>query len=615
MSIEAQDNTRVNIRDILPLMLEKTRLIETDVLVVGCGPAGLTAAMALASYGRRVIAVSKHRQLSPTPRAHRTNQRTFEILREFGLEEKASALATSYDELPDEIFMRSLVGPEFCRIAGVGLEHSANNTASPSPIADLPQNLLEPLLFGAATKFGAEIRFSTELTEFEQDHAGVTATLTDRLSGTPIIVRARYMIGADGGRSTVADRLALPFEGPGEIGGSLNILFECDLAPYLRHRPGLLYFLVRTARDKGGAGLGILRCVKPWTSWLLIQGYASGKDTPHPSHAEAADVIRDYLGVPNLDIRITGVDPWTMNATYATRYRQGRVFCVGDAVHRHVPSNGLGSNTGIQDSYNLAWKLAHVMSGVAGAGLLDSYDEERVAIGREVVMRATASLESYTPILQAIGILDGDPERGELNMAALAAPTAEAAERRVSLRSAIGAKVYEYQSRGMELNQLYRSSAIIDEGQQPPKSTTDPVLFHQPTSCPGAHLPHAWVQRNGRSLSTLDLVGRGRFTLLTGIGGEAWIAAAAAVSQWFDTPVSAVPIGAGCEVEDLYFGWADRREISEDGCLLVRPDGHIAWRCHSVQGVEAGRKLFEVMTAILGHDGAGRRHSVSTRAA
>jgi 2,4-dichlorophenol 6-monooxygenase len=576
-------------------------LIQTDVLVIGCGPAGLTAALALARQGARVMAVTKHQQLAPTPRAHVTNQRSFEILRDLGLESQAIALVTRYADMPDQLFVRSLVGTEFGRIKGLGVDEPHNSHASPCAIADLPQNLLEPLLFQAALRAGARMRFSTELLSFTQEAGGVTAILLDHLTEERITVDARYIIGADGGRSMVASALDLPFEGPGKIGGSLNILFECDLAPYVAHRPGLLYFLVRTAEDVDGPGLGILRCVKPWTSWLMIKGYAAGQETPNLSHAEAAGVVRDYLGVPDLELRITGVDPWDLNSRWATVYHRRRVFCMGDAVHRHAPSNGLGSNTAIQDAWNLAWKLDLVLRGKADATLLDSYSEERVPIGKQVVVRATKSLESYAPVLNAIGVLDSAaPEQGVRNMAEIAVHTPAGAARRDALHDSIHAKIYEYQTRGVELNHLYRSSAIIDDGQEPPESDLDLELHYRPTSCPGARLPHAWVQLDGRRLSTLDLVGKGRFTVLTGIGGDVWIAAAAAVASRFGIDIAAIPIGPGCAITDLYFEWSERREIAEDGCLLVRPDGYVAWRCLTANGRRPEEELNEVLARILG---------------
>ena len=290
-----------------------------------------------------------------------------------------------------------------------------------------------------------------------------------------------------------------------------------------------------------------------------------------------------------------------MNALHATRYQHGRVFCMGDAIHRHVPSNGLGSNTSIQDAYNLAWKLSLVLGRKAAPSLLESYSQERVPVGRHIVERATGSLQSYEPILQALGVLDtAAPENGTRHLAALANNTPEAAERRVALQAAVLEKAFEFKTRGIELNQFYRSAAIVDEGQQPSATELDLDLVYRPTTCPGAHLPHAWLQRDGQPLSTLDLVGHGRFTVLTGIGGEPWIAAAKAASSRLGIDIAATAIGIGCPITDLYFNWARSREIDEDGCLLIRPDGHVAWRCAGSAGAASTDHLLMALTAILG---------------
>jgi 2,4-dichlorophenol 6-monooxygenase len=268
-----------------------------------------------------------------------------------------------------------------------------------------------------------------------------------------------------------------------------------------------------------------------------------------------------------------------VNHQYATTISGGRVFCAGDAIHRHPPTNGLGSNTSIQDSYNLAWKLALVVAGTAAPSLLDSYDAERGPIARQIVERANQSIADTGKILIALDLSDTtDVALLEGQLAKRKEPGPEGEKIRAALREAIAYKAYEFDAHGVEHNQRYSSAAVVPDGTPMPEYRQDPELYAQATTWPGAKLPHTWVTREGRRVSMLDLAGHGEFALVTGIGGQAWLDGAGELGHHFGIAIKPVSIGPGEEYEDPYGTWAELREIEDGGALLVRPDLYIAAR-------------------------------------
>ena len=584
--------------------------METDVLIVGSGPAGLSTALNLTTYGICPTLITKHPSVAPTPRAHVTNQRTFEVFRDLGLEAETLAQAVPYTAMPNILFTRTLAGQEFGRLrfAGNDPKHFRNYCeSSPSIIADLPQSRLEPILLAHALRRGARICFETEYLGSVQDEAGVTAAVRDRATGEERTIRSRYLVGADGGRSRIAAELKLPFTGEAAIAYSANIVFEADLSQYVEHRPGFLYFVMRTASDPGGAGLGILRTVRPWSEWVLTKNFIFSPEEAELTEEQAHELVSSHLGDATVPVRVTAIDPWELNSLYATRYSDRRIFCMGDAVHRHGPANGLGSNTAIQDGYNLAWKLAFVLQGKAGPALLETYDAERVPVGEQVVKRATASLWDYLPIMEAFAAPDGDHAEGSgAELAFMSASTPEGGARRKQLREALLAKDHDFNCHGVEMNQRYRSGAILDDppaapDRASPGDPVDPELFYAPTTEPGARVPHAWLDQDRKPVSTLDLAGKGRFCLFTGPGGEVWQAAAPSAAQALGMEIACFAIGLGCPVEDPYGAWEELRQVEESGCLLLRPDAHVAWRAAAAPPLEgeATRMLVEALQQIL----------------
>jgi len=575
--------------------------IETDVLIVGSGPAGSSAALFLSTYGVRNVVVTRERWTSETPRAHITNQRTMEVLRDMGLEERCAALATPQHLMANNVWVTSLAGEELARVHAWGNHPSRRadyELASPCSMCDLPQNVLEPVLLGEAARRGSQVRLGTELVGFEQDADGVTAQVSDRATGHEYPVRARYLIGADGGRSLVAGALGLDFEGQHGLGMAINVTFKADLTDLVAHRPGVLYWVMQPGADHWAGG-GTVRMVKPWTEWLAIFGHDPRAGEPDLRTETLRSRISALIGDGSVDVDVQSASRWLINNVVATRYSKERVFCAGDAVHRHPPTNGLGSNTSIQDSYNLAWKLAHVISGKASPSLLETYGAERQPVGRQVVDRAIRSLGEYGPVTEALGIRLG--QTAEERTSAIAqrkSDTPAGAAQRRAIREAVEVKNYEYNCHGVELDQRYRSSAVIDDGASA-EPVRDPELFHHASTIPGARLPHAWLGRGDRRVSTVDLIGGGRFSVITGIGGGGWIEAAEAASASLGLEIRSHTIGPGRDWEDLYGDWAGLSGVEETGCVLVRPDGHVCWRSRAAS-VDCVGELGRALRSILG---------------
>lgn len=580
--------------------------IETDVLIIGTGPAGSATAALLSSYGVENMAINRYRWLANTPRAHITNQRTMEVLRDLGreVEDEAYMFAAHQDLMGENVFCESLAGEEIGRMKSWGnhpLSKAEHLLSSPTMMNDLPQTFMEPLLFKTACARGTQARMSTEYLSHEQDEDGVTTTCRDRLSGEDFTIRSRYLVGADGGNSLVAQHIDAPFEGQMGVGGSMNIVFRADLSKYVAHRPSVLYWVMQPGSNVGGIGMGLVRMVRPWNEWLIVWGYDINEPAPVVDEAMATQVARQLVGDPELEIELLSANTWTVNNMYATHMQKGRVFIMGDAAHRHPPSNGLGSNTSIQDSFNLAWKLAAVLRGQAGEALLDSYSAERAPVAKQIVMRANQSIGEFGPIFESLGMAEGvKPEVMQKNLEARCSATPEAEKQRAAIREAIAFKKYEFDAHGVEMNQRYRSQAVETDGQIEPAFEMDAELHYQPTTWPGARIPHVWLfdHATGDKHSTLDLCGKGVFTLFTGIGGEAWQDAAATVGAELELQITVRLIGPRRALEDLTGDWARAREITDSGCILVRPDHHVAWRAETV-AEDPAAELRRVLTKIL----------------
>ncbi|WP_217575031.1 FAD-dependent monooxygenase [Streptomyces sp. GbtcB7] len=575
--------------------------IEVPVLIVGAGPAGLATSKLLSGHGVRHLLVEKYPGTAHTPRAHIVNQRTVEIFRHMGIEDRLLAVATPHELMSNNVWSTSLAGLEVARLQawGTGPDRAGDyRKASPSPMVNCPQTVLEPVLLDAAREHPqADIRFSHEFLTFSQDDDGITATVVDHGTGSELAVRSQYLIGADGGRSRVVEQAGLPIEGETGLGAVVNVWFEADLSRYLAHRPGVLYWNVSPGTDFM-TGAGMLVCHRPWTEFVMSVIYNPATESYPHTEEFAVDRIRRIVGDDTLKPDVKNISGWTINHQVASRYSEGRVFCMGDAVHRHPPTNGLGLNTSIADAFNLAWKLAAVLRDQAEPALLDTYSAERQPVGRQVVDRALASGADMAGIPAALGFAPGQSEEdGWAALGGLYEPGAEGDRRRAALREAVELTHHQFNAHGVELDYRYRDGAVVPDGSPEPSPDRDAELYHHPTTWPGAHLPHAWLDRDGHRISTLDLVEGTSFSLLTGIGGESWADAARAASAATGIGIDVHPIGTRDGLLDVDGTWERLREVQVSGAVLVRPDRHVAWRSASAVA-DAAEQLTAVMRRL-----------------
>ena len=513
--------------------------MQTSILIVGAGPAGLCSSISLSRLGIRSVLIERHPSTSIHPKATGVSTRTMELFRAWGLEPRIRELALDVDFVSS--VRDNLAAPEAERRAlGYPTRDEALSFSATAP-AVLAQDVLEPILAEHARNYStAELRFDTELCSFEQTGDGVSAVVVDRATGERTVIDARYMIAADGANSLVRRQLGIAMHGVERIGEYLSILFRADLDALLGHEPCGLYSL----QGLGGPVPSVLVPTGGDGRWILAIPWRSDtQPVAALAHDDLVRFVRRAVGHDELDVAVQDHQLVGIGAQVAERFRVGNVFLVGDSAHRTAPTGGVGMNTAIQAAHNLAWKLAAVVRGFASPELLDSYDAERRPSGERNLLRSRGQLQGVSGVAADLGV-------------------------------------------------VYASTAVVRE------AGIDPVDLVEPTlpSCVGARAPHVWLEASGRQLSMLDLFGD-HFVLLAGARGDAWRFAALEVASDLGVPLHAVTIGQG-PITDPSGQWLERYGIDPEGAVLVRPDGHIAWRASGAT-VDAGATLREVMGRVL----------------
>jgi 2-polyprenyl-6-methoxyphenol hydroxylase-like FAD-dependent oxidoreductase len=517
--------------------------IETPVLVVGGGPVGLALALELGWRGVQCLLVDELERdgYKTHPRANLVNSRTMEFCRRWGIAGRVKEAGTPPDYPHTAMYVTSLRGHMIARIDRPQHGGGRQIAFTPEPPQRCNQIWFDPVLRERAEGFPTvELRYRWRFDSFVQDAEGVSSGITDTATGESHTVRSDYLAACCGGRSPIRRILGID-QNEGEVlGAPLSIYFRAkNLWDWHDKGKGVLHFIV------GPTGVwATLNSLNGGDLWRVTL-HGGAKEHAAPESIDHKEVLARIVGT-EFPYELIAISPWVRRKLVTAAYRHGRVFLAGDCAHQNTPTGGYGMNTGMGDAVDLGWKLSAALSGWAGPKLLDSYDAERRPVALRNVEEATRNfqLRSFAPV----------PDLVE------ATPAGEAARKRLG-EEIVKSTSRELLSDGIALGYRYGESPIVcpDGSEPPPTSVTEYVQ----TSFPGARAPHV---RLADWRSTLDLFGRSHVMLR--LGSDAPDA----------TPLEDAAKRRGVPLEVAAIGEPAVCSAYEKKLVLVRPDGHVAWR-------------------------------------
>jgi 2-polyprenyl-6-methoxyphenol hydroxylase-like FAD-dependent oxidoreductase len=525
-------------------MKGKNMTNRVPVLILGGGPVGLALAGDLGWRGIDSVLVEARTATIFQPKMDMIGIRSMEFCRRWGIVEDVHQAGYNRDYIQDCAWVTDLNGYEFGREEFPSPRQERAPKQSPEHRERCPQNFFDPVLSRFARKSGhADIRYRTELVSFVDHGDYVTATLRSREDGTEYELEATYLIGCDGGDSTVRQMLGIQMSGEGALTYTSNAIFRCDgLEKLHTSKPAYRYIFI--GPEGTWATLVAINGRDQWRFSLI------GDDSQQEvTEEEMRAAINRAMG-KEFEFEILSILPWVRRQLVADNYRKGNVFIAGDAAHLTSPTGGFGMNTGLLDAVNLSWKLAANIQGWGGEALLDSYEYEQRPVAIRNVTEAGDNLK------RMLGPRVAQPQPEVFNDDS---PQTEAARREYG-DAYTEAMKQEWFSIGIHLGYVYEGSPVIvpDGTPQPPLA----VQSYEPTARPGHRAPHVWLSEDK---SLLDEFGR-EFVCLR-----------------FDPAVEVAEFEAAAAVEGVPLRIVDvdnaeAAELYAAKLVLVRPDGQVAWR-------------------------------------
>ena len=553
-----------------------------DVAIIGGGPVGLTAASLSGQLGIDCALFERNDKTAFHPKGHVVNTRTMEIFRMMGVADGVDRESLPLERHAGIGFVTSLAGDEIGSIETRSNPEWALIERSQSPVLkrSCPQDRLEPVIRTHAEKFDSvSLNFGCRVTQFSQDEEGVTLNWKTG-DGKNGITRAKYVIAADGTRSEARDAVGGKLIGE-SMGQQIGIYFHADLWEYVKDRPYLLMWIYNATTS------GVLIALDGRHRWTYNFGYSANETRHDFTEVRCLELLRAVIGSDDVEIEIKNIMPWRMQARIIDSMSSGRVFFAGDAAHPLPPTGGQGVNTGVADVHNLVWKLDLVLRGVAPESLLSTYNEERRPVAKFNVEQSARNARAMEK-KGLSGMLFNDSEF----LSNLEGPAG--AENRAKLAEGIPEQRGHFDYPGQTFGFFYESELISAD------DTPAPIMEvenYTPTARPGHRAPHLPVQLGSRDISMIDLFDFDAFTLLIGPGGQEWRNAIATSRDQSLPKVNVYAVGGGLEVQADLKTWLKLYGISENGAVLVRPDGHVAWR--SV-GSDNGAELIAALKRSIG---------------